>query len=337
MMFRSAFLLLAVLPAATLAFQPAITFTKQPLKTRSSSHLSLSNNKKNEDENLSKKNLVANLALAGTVFATSFTGLVAPLPAHAGVVELSEGAIIIQTSTKPGQSLLQTRVDAKDLFGTLIKNRKALKESLGRIATAVKEELNTPAWQDLGRLVLQIEDDVAPEIRVGAPRDIQQTVKDIAQGKLNLIVNGEIINLSIDATSSAAEGDEVVLRAKGVKGNLAMPMLQEPEIQAAVRTRLQDQIDTFRAFWNQEIELPRVFQEEVPEGTKITMGDAITSGSILGIGSLYGISYAYYLSQQEEAAANAEAQRKMVAERKKKAAEIAAKKKAREQEGASKD
>ena len=184
-------------------------------------------------------------------------------------------------------------------------------------------------WTELGKELLQFEGDVTPQVTISPPRDVQQTIADISNGKLNLIVNGEIINLSVDKSSSASQ-DEIVIRAKGVKG-VAMPSFNEPAV-SEVRTRLEDQIDAFNEFWYSTLPVPEALQEKLPPGTELTMGTAILGGGALFIGGTYGAAYAYYLSEQEAASAKAEAQRKLVEDRKKKAAEIAAKKKKAEEE-----
>ena len=76
---------------------------------------------------------------------------VPPASVAATDYDISTGAIVVNTSTKPGQSLLKAQVDVKDLLGSAFKNRKALKESVSRIAGVVKEELEGPAWSEIVR------------------------------------------------------------------------------------------------------------------------------------------------------------------------------------------
>ncbi|CAB9524686.1 expressed unknown protein [Seminavis robusta] len=331
MMFKSAVFLLAALsaPSTTCAFT---TTSPSNRFSRSSLAVSLQSQDDSSSHKQQGSNPWASLAVAGTIFATTLAGSVAvPPPANADVY-LSTGAIIINTSAKQGDSLLKAEVDVKDLFGSLIKNRKALKESVGRVAAVVKEELASPVWTELGKEVLQIEGDVTPEITLSPPRDVQQTVSDISKGRLNFIVNGEIINLSVDKTSSQGE-DEIVIRAKGVRG-VGLPQFNEPAV-TQVRTRLQDQIEGVYDFWYSPLALPDAIKESLPEGVVIDNGSALVGGTVVGLGSVYGLSYGYYLNQQAEAAKKAEAQRQKVAERKAAAAAAAAKKAAEEAEESS--
>ena len=281
--------------------------------------------------NKSAASWATNLAVAGTIFASSLASsvMVAPPPVANADVELSTGAIIVQTSTKEGQTLLKTEIDAKDLFTTAFKNRKELKESLGRISDAVKAEVNAPVWKELSKEFLQFEGDVAPDIKLAPPRDVQQTIKDIYQGKLNFIVNGEIINISVEDKFSKSQ-DEIVLRVKGVKG-IDLPTLADTPAGQA-KTRLQEQIEAVDRFWETPVHLPAGIQETLPEGTVITNGNLIVSGATAFIGGSYAISYTYYVSQQQAAEQEAAARRKMIESRKKKGADIAATKKAKEEE-----
>ena len=271
------------------------------------------------------QNAMGSLAVAGTILTSSLL----PAPAQASV-ELSEGAIIVQTSTKPGQSLLKTEVEAKDLAGSVIKNRKALKESLGRIAAVVKEELSSPVYTEIAKEILQIEADATPDLQVLPPRDPQQTLRDVSKGKLNLIVNGEIINLSIEKTSAAGE-DEIVIRAKGVKG-VGPIAFSEPAV-TQVRTRLQDQIDAVLDFWYSPVPVPDAIAQQLPDDFEIDAGTALVVGATAFVGGVYGVSYAYYLSEQEaEAKRAAENKAKLAAKKKAAQAKAAAKKKAEEEE-----
>jgi len=323
-MLRSALTFLALSSAAT----PISAFQPNPLvaKTARPQHQQLSLfSKDNEDGVKQQKNGFASLALAGTIFASTLTASFGTPPAANADVELSTGAVIIQTNTKEGQNLLKAEVDVKDFVGTIIKNRKALKESVGRVAAVVKEEFASPVWSEVTKEILQLEGDVTPELNVLPPRDIQQTFRDLTKGKLNLIVNGEVINLSIEKSSTAGE-DDIVIRAKGVKG-VGLPSFNEPAV-SVVRTRLEDQIDTFNEFWYAPIPIPAALKEKLADGTELTVGNAILAGGVLTVGGSYGLAYAYYVSEQDAAAAKAEAQRKVVADRKKKSADILKKKKA---------
>jgi hypothetical protein len=342
MKFQSALFLGALLSASIGgidAFQPVAPALLPLRRDTTSLLMAWSHDEKRRNDNNGESDVGSNLVtrqqqqnplwtswfVAGAIFVSTLVGSMATtgtiMPAHAAEVELSTGAIIVQTSAKDGQSILKAEVDVKDLLGSLIKNRKALKESVGRVTTVVVEELQSPVWTEVGKEFLQFEGDVTPKVTVSPPRDIQQTIADISKGKLNLIVNGEIINLSIDKSSFEGE-DELVIRAKGVRGR-GLPSFNEPAV-TEVRTRLQDQIDAINEFWFSPLPLPAAIQDKLPEGTVIETGNALLGGSVVAVGGIYAISYAYYISEQEEAAAKAEAQRKVVADRNKRSAEAKA-------------
>ena len=295
-MFRSALVAAALSASAgsTSAFQASPTSSRQTVSL---------------DLQKSPQNGLASLAVAGSIFASTLGFSAAPAlaveAAAPPAVELSTGAILIQAATKPGQSLIKDSVDVKDLLGSLIKNRKALAASVGRVSAVVQEELKAPVWAELSREVLQFEGDVLPDVKVLPPRDIQQTVRDISKGKLNLIFNGEIINLSVDSSSSSAQ-DEVVIRAKGVKG-VSMPSFNEPAAFQA-RTKLQDQFDGVTQFWYAPLQVGPY---------ELNNGDAVVGGSILAVGGTYGVSYAYYVSEQEKQNKKVQANKKKMAEKKK--------------------
>lgn len=245
------------------------------------------------------------LALAGTIFVTSL-GTVPPTAANA--VELSTGAIVIETSNQQGQSLLKAEVDAKDLLTTLLKNRKSLASSLGHIASVTNEELSSPAWKAVTKEILQIEGDVAPEVKVIPPSNWQQTVKDGSKGKLSFLFNDEYITLSIDDKSSSAE-DEVVIRAKGVKG-IPLDALNQPA-QIVAKNSLQEAITGFKLFWDAPLSL-HYGQEEVI----VSNGLAIIVGTTVFIAGTYGVSYSYYLDQISQEEAKAEEKRQLMAKKK---------------------
>ena len=259
----------------------------------------------------------AGLALAGTIFASSLS-IAPPEPAFAADYEISTGAIVINTSAKPGQSLLKAEVDAAELLKSAFKNRKALKQSVEKIANVVREELSGPAWSEIVRELLQTKGDVTPEIELNPPNDYQQLVKDLAGGRLNLIVNGELINLSIDEQSTT-ETDELVIRAKGIKGMRVMQPAQ-----AIAKTRLQEQIEAFDSFWNGEFKIGDK-AITTPQGITLTNGLVFGGGTASAVILSYVLSYAYYVSQQEQAAQEAEAKRQAVAAKKAAAAAKATK------------
>lgn len=267
------------------------------------------------------KRIVSSCVAAGTIIASIASS---PLAAYANV-ELSSGALNIQTTKQNGQSLTKAEIDTKSLLSSLFRNRKELTASFNRISNIVQEELKQPAWVELEREILEIEDDVTPEIKLKPPADWQQTVKDISQGKINFIYNGEIINLSIDDSFSAAE-DEIIIRAKGVKGVPISGIQESPK--TVVKSNLQKQIDAVELFWNSPLPFGQdiVQKVETSLGTKITTGNFLLVSIVALVGGSYVAAYSYYVSQIEDAQREAEEKRRVIEEKKQKAAKKAASK-----------
>lgn len=268
------------------------------------------------DENSSSiATFATSLALAGTIFVTSLgTTTVAPISANA--VELSTGAIVIETSNQQGQSLLKAEVDLKGLLATLLKNRKSLASSLGHIASVTNEELSSPAWKAVTKEILQIEGDVAPEVKVIPPSNWQQAVKDGSKGKLSVLFNDEYITLSIDDKFSSAE-DEVVIRAKGVKG-IPLDSLNQPA-QEVAKNSLQEAITGFKSFWDAPLALrygQDLVNDAMPKDVVVSNGFAITVGATVFIAGTYGVSYSYYLDQIAQEEARAQEKRQLMAKKK---------------------
>ena len=272
---------------------------------------------KNNDYNMNDdwKKVASNLVATGTILASIVT---APLTANAGGgVELSSGALTIQTTKQDGQSLVKTEIDTKEFLSSLFKNRKDLTSSLKRISDAVKDELNQPAWIEIEKEILQIEGDVAPDFKINPPADARQTIKDISQGKLNIIFNGEIINLSIDDSFSDKE-DEVVIRAKGVKG---IPISGIPDSPKTIlKSNIQQQMEAVDNFWNSPLPFAKDLTQKIESdyGVQITCGNSLLGSTVAFVGGSYAVSYNYYITQIENAEKEAEEKRKKVAEKKKK-------------------
>ena len=266
------------------------------------------------------------MALAGTILASSFSSanpeaptIAVPPPAYA--VELSSGAFIVQTNVK-GTEL----VDARALLTTLIKNRKAVAASLVRVVDAVKTELSTPVWAEIQREVLQIEGDVAADVRISPPYDVTQTLRDLSKGKLNFILNGEVVNVAVDETLGK-EQDELVIRVQGFRGAdlsgataAGAPGAGFGNSVADVFVRRwQERLAAARELWDADLGLPKIGDYE------LTAGPTAAGGLALTVATAYGASYAYYESENAAAAAEAEEKRRALKAKKKEQASSAGK------------
>jgi len=271
--------------------------------------------------------LTSSLFLANTEAPASFTTYPVPtlmLPPAAHAVEISSGAFVVQTNIR-GTEL----VDVKTLLTTLIKNRKAVAASLTRVVDAVKTELNTPVWREIQKEVLQIEGDVAADFQVLPPYDITQTLRDLSKGKLNFILNGEIVNVAVDETLGK-EQDELVIRVQGFKGvdlSSSKAAGTAPgagfggSIADIFVSRWQERLAAVQELWDTDLGLPKIAAGGVDY--ELTAGPAVVGGLTLTIATAYGASFAYYESQN--AAAEAEAEEKRQAIKAKKAAAAAGK------------
>ena len=194
-------------------------------------------------------------AAAATIFSGAFfSDLVCVQPASA--LELSTGAVVIQTSASTsGESLLKAEIDSKSLVKTIFANRKELASSIGRIQSVVANELSTPFWLELQKEILEIEGDVAPSVKISPPADWKRALQDVANGKLNLLVNGEIVNVLIEPNFSQTE-DDLVIRVTGFKGErFSLPERAPPAPRYGPITSFIRQFEGFWSFWDQPFQV----------------------------------------------------------------------------------
>lgn len=188
--------------------------------------------------------------------------------ANAAELSLSKGAIVIDltapTTTSTGDDT-QKRSELKKfdasqeqkLLQTLIKNRRELGASIGRIQQSIQNELqisesNTgptaaKIWTEIYQEILSIEGDVVPKLEIIPPEDLATTLKDLRDGKLNLLVNGEIINVSVEPTFGKDE-DDLIIRIKGFKGGM-VPRVREAPSPSAYYGPIRSWLSEFRDFW----------------------------------------------------------------------------------------
>jgi hypothetical protein len=231
------------------------------------------------------QNTMAALGIAASILVGSGS-VGGPVLSVANALELSTGAFVIETSTKR-ETLANARIDSGSLITTLFKNRQALTSSLGRIQKTIGEELSSPAWTAVQKAVLQFEGDVAPELKFIAPADLKQTVLDLRQGKLNFVLNGEVVNVVVEPQFSDQE-DDITIRILGFKG---VDFTQEPTVVA--RGYISQQLNGIYEFWVSPV--PEPYSKFLPAGTDI--GTTILGGSVAGITAIYAGSYAYYTAE----------------------------------------
>mmetsp|Transcript_3014 Transcript_3014/g.7091 ORF Transcript_3014/g.7091 Transcript_3014/m.7091 type:complete len:417 (+) Transcript_3014:91-1341(+) len=269
--------------------------------------------------------------------ATSDPSQLSSTVANAFDLNLSKGAIVIElatptTTTSGDESSTNTRTksqfkkfDASQeqrLLQTLLKNRKQLGASIGRIQQSIQNELqvrdsNTgstaaPIWTEIYQEILSIEGDVVPKVQITPPTDLAATVRDLRNGKLNLLVNGEIINVSVEPTFGKDE-DDLIIRIKGFKGGMIPKATQEAPSPSSYYGPIRSWLSKFKPFWDSPTTL---FGAEGPAFLSgITNGEVVISGTISAIVLSYVVAYSYYLQQNEAEAAEAAAKKSAIAEK----------------------
>lgn len=321
------------------AFTPSQKVARTQMTTSSSSSLHAKHEEMIHDSS-SNLDFQKSLAKAGTSFAAATTILatalfsdmaVAPAPALADV-EISRGAFIIQTQTtsskdqQSSSSIVKTEIDSKSLIKTLFANRKDLAASFGRMQSAISKELSTePVWMELQKELLDIEGDVSSAVKITPPADWRQAVKDISSGKVNFLLNGEIVNVAVEPNFSDTE-DDLVIRVKGFKGEgLPGTFYAAPEKSGPAVGPIRAKLEEYNAFW-QWLDEP---YGATIGGMQATKGGTILTGVAGSVGGVYLAAYAYHADQiEQETAASAAKQAKAATLQKKKKAEQAAAKNA---------
>jgi hypothetical protein len=245
--------LLGVLSSATSsAFTPFQKVTRQePLRPTTSlndaKHHYIINRSSNPNLWKSLTKAGTSFAAAAAIFGSALVSdmAVAPAPALADI-EISSGAFIIQTAatTKSGdqsnaQSVRMTEIDSKSLIKTLLANRKDLAASFGRIQSAVIKELGEPVGSD-----------ISSAVKI-PPADWRQVVQDVTSGKVNVLLNGEIVNFSVDPNFSETE-DDLIIRVKGFKRERLSRTFYAPvenSLGPAVGP-LQAKLAEYQSFWD---------------------------------------------------------------------------------------
>ncbi|CAJ1939245.1 unnamed protein product [Cylindrotheca closterium] len=304
----------------------------------------LSNIGKNNDFGRHLRQMGAGVVAATAVsFAavTSDSSQLSSTVANAAELNLSKGAIVIQltapTTTKEsdGESTQSTakgqfkKFDASQeqkLLQTLLKNRKELGASIGRIQQSIQNELQlkdsttagptaAPIWTEIYQELLSIEGDVVPKVQITPPVDLAATVRDLRNGQLNLLVDGEIINVSVEPTFGKDE-DDLIIRIKGFKGGMIPKATKEAPPPTAYYGPIRSWLSRFDGFWSFWDSPTALFGTDGPGFlSEISNGEVVISGATSAIVLSYVVAYSYYLQQIEEEAAEAAAKQAAIAEK----------------------
>lgn len=211
--------------------------------------------------------------------------------AENGLIAYPKTAIIVNTNNSASSNaersnFVKAEIDGKKLLQNIYKNRKELEQSSTRILDYTKSELSRPEWIEVGRELLDIEGDLLPDIKVQVPVDWQAAIKGATKGKVDLVINGELIAVDVANVKGLDAGEEeITIHVKGKRlGNF-------PSVMSVVDQQVKKS-SPFWDFWDSSFELPN--------HTKVKKGNAILGSTALGVILSYIISYNYYLSEIEK-------------------------------------
>jgi hypothetical protein len=248
------------------------------------------------------------------------------LPAQA-LLDISPGTTVLETAPEltPRKFVETTVGTALKAAQTVSSNEKDLLASLKRLQVAASTEVSsTRAWQELWSLLQSYGGDLERQITIRPPADVKRALQDLVQeGKVNFIVNGEVVQVSLEyrsgqdtaATASVtAEGEspettaivpdeEWVLKIEGYCG------IDPAAIDVALQT---PKYDAGTPLWAQNFfeycrtPYPTKYLSDflIPskEGQRpVTYGDILILEGTLAVGFLYAWSYAFYLDEIEQA------------------------------------
>lgn len=184
--------------------------------------------------------------LGDEAMAVTPTDNAAGSPVLSTLSKQAKGALQIQTSSS---SFKSTTLDSKALLQSLLTNRKALASSWDRVQQAVAQELvSEPAWQALANQVLQIEGDVGNAVTVSPPSDLRAAIQDLTQGQLNVVVNGELVTITVQPQLGDQE-DDLTITVRGFKQFRLSPLPPAP-IDAPKYGPIRSYFSKYEAFWN---------------------------------------------------------------------------------------
>jgi hypothetical protein len=306
----------------------------------------------------SSKTTLQSLLLAATIMVSSAAvTAIHPPPARASL-DISPGTTVIETSPD-----LTPRTLARSSVGTAwkvtraaLRERNDLTQSLERLASAATNEVaSTQAWRDIWTLLQDYGVNLGSQISVRPPADFQRAARDLLQeGKVNFIVNGQVIQVSVeyrsgkDAAAAAAAAatetsdavisatapvpdDEWILKVEGYTGtdpNAVAAAIQVPKYRPGTPRWTRDFLDYCQTPYPEKY-LSEIFRPKDEGQRPVTYGDILVLQGTLAVGFVYAWSYAYYVNENEQVE---KAAQEKAAAAKKKAAATAVKKKPKEED-----
>ena len=259
---------------------------------------------------------------------------------------VSPGMAVIETKIADSNKLFQsTETTLNELVDTMVlnsKNRNQLGDSLKRIQADIKGEISSvEAWKEVTKILQDYGIDLQKEtsIVVRPPADLKRAIEDVATKRINVLVNGEIVQIDLEynkgtnTKQNVEDGkpiqpdDEWVLRIKGYKGfdpnALPKPQSKSNSLLFGYERKPPPLwLRQWDNYWNAPLADSNPFHNLAK-----THGDAIVIGGTTAIALSYAVSYAYYLDQIEQEELAAQKKKEEIAAKKKKAAAAAKKKK----------
>mmetsp|Transcript_62737 Transcript_62737/g.127830 ORF Transcript_62737/g.127830 Transcript_62737/m.127830 type:complete len:657 (-) Transcript_62737:255-2225(-) len=214
-------------------------------------------------------------------------------------------SVLVRSTESTVTSLAKTAIFDKT-------NRVALTDSVKRIRSSVANEMNSvEAWRQVATILHDYGVDLTKEtdVVVRPPADFRKMYDDlVAYRKLSLLVNGEILQMTLDyqkgsndvATSVVQPDDEWVLRIRGYKGfdptalNLA---LEQP---SRYDTNTPQWYRDFHDYWTAPLS-----EDNVLKDVAGTNGGQIFLEGAAAVALSYAFSYAYYVELNEREAEEA--------------------------------
>ncbi|KAG7366223.1 hypothetical protein IV203_028893 [Nitzschia inconspicua] len=257
-------------------------------------------------------------ALLATAVTVGATAAVSTTPAHASL-DVSPGTTVLEISPELTQrKLIQTTAgSALKAARTLTYNQKEIMASLKRLQSAAETEVSsTQAWQELWSILQSYGGDLSKQVTIRPPSNIQQTLKDLVQeGKVNFIVNGEVVQVSLEyqsgkdgaiseeSSNGIVPDDEWILRIEGYRGvdpKAIEVALATPKYDAGTPLWLQDFLEYCRTPYPTKYLSDFLIPSK--EGQRpVTYGDILVLEGTLAVAFLYAWAYAFYLDEIERA------------------------------------
>ncbi|KAL3937019.1 MAG: hypothetical protein SGARI_002316, partial [Bacillariaceae sp.] len=302
------------------------------------------------------QSLVVAATILGSAGAVATTN---PLPAQASL-DISPGTTVVETAPEltPKKFVESTAGTALKVTKTAYSERKDLIESVKRLGSAATNEYKTTeAWQNVWALLKKYGVETGSQVTIKPPADLQRAANDLLQeGKANFIVNGEIVQVSIqyksgkdiaaekaaaaaaavsektettDASSTSTStsapipvpDDEWILKIEGYKGvdpSDLQKIVDAPRGYQPFAPQFLRDLFRYASTPYPEKYLMDVFKKN--KENPVTYGDIFVLEGTLAIGFTYAWSYAYYLAENDKIEQEGIAKKKAVAARKKKAA-----------------